>query len=99
MPAKHSSVRTTVEWVAWAKSEGFVDIEEEDCTGNKAEGKVYCKLCSKWFGANSATIKQPCVEYKVGSKERLGSTWQKIAFQQLSLCKELINLLCCDSVS
>ena len=30
---------------------------------------MYCTLCAKWIGANSAAIKQHCLEYNVGSKE------------------------------
>ena len=69
MAPKHASVRTTAEWVAWAKTEGFIDIAEE-YNGITMPGKVYCTLCSKWLGANSATIKQHCVEYKVGSGDK-----------------------------
>ena len=68
MPAKHASRHTTLEWVSWSKSEGFDDIAE-DCNGLTTPGKVYCTLCAKWIGANSAAIKQHCLEYKVGSKE------------------------------
>ena len=69
LPPKHSSVRTTAQWVAWAKTEGFVDIEK-DYNGETIPGKVYCTFCSKWLGGNSATIKQHCVQNKVGSGDK-----------------------------
>ena len=85
MPGKnHSCARTTTEWVAWAKSEGFEDIEEK-CGETTKLGKVchfpmasqlgplfmqvYCTLCCVWMDAKASTLKQHCVEYQVGSGE------------------------------
>ena len=43
-PKSHESKRTTAEWVAWAKHEGFVDIEES--CGEVAQ---HAKVCIVFF--------------------------------------------------
>lgn len=66
MPGKNKECnRSVAEWVTWAKAEGFSDISEEGPEGKTFPGKVYCTLCAMSFVANSKTIKQHCLGYKV----------------------------------
>ena len=56
---------SVAEWVTWAKAEGFVDICEEGPNGVNYPEKVHCNLRAMSSVANSKTIKQHCLGYKV----------------------------------